>query len=319
MTDSPQRYRGQLVAIVGATASGKTAAAIEIAQRVPAEVISADSRQVRREMRIGTAAPTDEELAAVPHHLVGVVAPDEPWSLAAFLSCAREAIEGAWERGRLPLLVGGTGQYVWALLEGWQIPAIPANPALRAALEALALEPGGPEELRARLTALDPASAARIAPQNLRRIIRAIEIVETSGAPVQPLEKRPTGIDSRVIGLEWPRDELHRRVDARAAAMYADGLLEETRALLERYGPGLPALATIGYAEAARVVQGEWDVARAIERTRIETHRLVRMQAAWFAGDDPRIEWIPGADSEAVVGAVTRFLGQHERPPTSRH
>ena len=308
MTRAPEA-RGKLVAIVGATASGKTGAAIEIARHVPAEVVSADSRQVRREMRIGTAAPTDEELAAVPHQLVGMIPPDAPWSLAEFLGCARSAIEGAWERGRLPLLVGGTGQYVWALLEGWQIPEVPANPELRAQLEATALEAGGADALRARLESVDPASAARIAPQNLRRIIRAIEIAETTGAPVQPLERRAPDFDWRVIGLEWPRGELHRRADARAAAMYEGGLIEETRALLERYGPQLPALTTIGYAEALRVLRGEWTVAQALERTRIETHRLIRMQGAWFAEEDPRIEWVPGGDLVGVARAVQRFLG----------
>ncbi|MCC6238331.1 MAG: tRNA (adenosine(37)-N6)-dimethylallyltransferase MiaA [Dehalococcoidia bacterium] len=307
MTDT-SGPRGKLVAIVGATASGKTGAAIEIARHVPAEVVSADSRQVRREMRIGTAAPAAEELAAVPHHLVWTITPDAPWSLAEFLACARTAIEGAWARGRLPLLVGGTGQYVWALLEGWQVPEVPANPELRAQLEALAGEPGGPEALRARLEAIDPASAVRIAPQNLRRIIRAIEIVETTDGPVRPLERRAPDFDWHVIGLEWPRDELHRRADARAAAMYEAGLIEETRRLLERYGPQLPALTTIGYAEAVRVIRGEWTVAQALERTCIETHRLIRMQGAWFASGDPRIEWVPGAHLDAAVAAVGRFL-----------
>jgi tRNA dimethylallyltransferase len=129
-----------LVAIVGATASGKTAAAVDVARRLPIEVISADSRQVRREMRIGTAAPSAEELAAVPHHLVGTIAPDAPWSLADFLACARAALEDVWARGRVPLLVGGTGQYVCALLEGWRVPAVPADPELRRALEALSEE-----------------------------------------------------------------------------------------------------------------------------------------------------------------------------------
>ncbi len=297
------------MAIVGATASGKTDAALEVARHVPVEVISADSRQLRREMRIGTAAPSREELAAAPHHLVGVIAADARWSLADFLDAANAAIEGAWARGRLPLLVGGTGQYVWALLEGWRVPAIPEHPAFRAELEALAATPGGPEVLRARLESVDPASAARIAPQNLRRIIRALEVVEATGAPVAPLERRPPDFDWRVIGLDWPRAELHARADARAASMYAGGLIEETRALLERYGPDLPALRTIGYAEAARVVLGEWTLEHALERTRIETHRLIRMQAAWFARDDPRIHWVPGGDLEAVVAAALAAVG----------
>jgi tRNA dimethylallyltransferase len=293
-----------LVAIVGATASGKTAAAIEVARRLPVEVVSADSRQLRREMRLGTAAPTDAELEAVPHHLVGTIEPNAPWAVTDFLASAHAALDGMWAGGRLPLLVGGTGQYVWALLEGWQVPPSSADPSLRASLEALATQPGGPDELRARLAASDPASAARIAPQNLRRIIRAIEIVEATGAPVAPLERRVPDFEWRAIGLEWSRAELHARADARAASMYAAGLIEETRALIERYGPALPALSTIGYAEAARVVLGEWDAATALARTKIETHRLIRMQATWFRRDDARIEWHPGGDLAGLAAAV---------------
>jgi tRNA dimethylallyltransferase len=305
MSSYPSR---KVLAIVGATAGGKTAAAIEVALRLPVEVISADSRQVRREMRVGTAAPTDDELAAVPHHLVETIAPDAPWSLADFLRCAHAALEEVWAHGRLPLLVGGTGQYVWALLEGWRVPEVSANPALRAELEALALTPRGLEALRVRLAARDPASAERIASQNARRMIRAIEIVETTGRPVQPLEKQPPDFEWHVLGLDWPREELHRRADARAAAMYAGGLLEETRALIERYGRDLPALSTIGYAEAVRILDGEWDLATALERTCIETHRLIRMQSTWFSRDDPRIEWVPGDDLEAVARAAERWF-----------
>lgn len=294
-----------LVAIVGPTAAGKTAAALAVARALPVEVVSADSRQVRAGMVIGTAAPTPDELAAVPHHLVGVTAPDAPWGLHNFLARARAALDDIWARGRLPLLVGGTGQYVWALLEGWQVPAIASNPALRAALEAEAAR-SGPAPLHARLAAIDAASAQRIGSTNARRLIRAIEIVEATGRPVAPLARAQPGFTCAVVGLHWDRAALHARADARAAAMYEAGLVDEARGLLTRYGPDLPALRTIGYAEAARVVVGEWTVAQAIRQTQIETHRLIRMQAAWFHPDDPRIEWVPAADPEAVVRTVLR-------------
>jgi tRNA dimethylallyltransferase len=292
----------RLVAIVGPTAGGKTAAAVEVARHVPAEVISADSRQVRAGMRIGTAAPTDEELAAVPHHLVGIVAPDAPWTLADFLRAAREAMDGVWAQERLPLLVGGTGQYVWALLEGWQPPTVPPDEALRAELEAQAAAEG-PAPLYARLLALDPEAAARVDRQNHRRLIRAIEVALAGGARGTVT---PPDFEWAVIGLDWPREAIHARADVRVEAMYAAGLVEETRGLLERYDVGLPALRTIGYAEAARVVRGEWDLATAIERTKIATHRLIRMQAAWFREDDPRIEWVDGANLAAAVDAIER-------------
>ncbi len=312
MTAAPPPRR-RLVAIVGPTAGGKTAAAIEVARRLAragaapgaVEVVSADSRQLRAGMRIGTAAPTDDELAAVRHHLVGIVAPDAPWSLAEFLAAAREALEGIWARDGLPLLVGGTGQYVWALLEGWRPPAVPPDAELRAALEAEAAA-GGVEALHARLLAIDPLAAASIDARNPRRLIRAIEVAAAGGArgSVQPPD-----FDSRVIGLSWPREEIHRRADQRVEAMYAAGLVQETLGLLARYPASLPALRTIGYAEAARHLRGEWDLATAIERTKIATHRLIRMQAAWFRADDPRIQWVPGDDMQAVAEAVLAASG----------
>ena len=293
----------QLIALLGPTASGKTAAAVAIARTLPVEVVSADSRQVRTGMRIGTAAPTDAELAAVPHHLVGIVVPDAEWTLAAFLERARAALEDIWGRGRLPLLLGGSGQYVWALLEGWRVPAIAPDPALRARLEAEAADRGG-DALHARLATLDPVSAARIDPHNVRRVIRALEIVAATSEPVPPLEREPPGFGWRAVGIQWSREALHRRTDARVEAMYVAGLVEETRALIERYGDGFPALDSIGYAEAAQVVAGEWDVEAAIPRTQTETHRLLRMQARWFRDDDARIQWIDGANLGDVVAAV---------------
>lgn len=291
----------RLVAIVGATASGKTGAAVTVARQMDVEAISADSRQVRAGMLIGTAAPTAEERATVPHHLVGHVAPDAAYSLADFLREAREALEGIWARGRLPLLVGGTGQYVWALLEGWRPPAVEPDPALRAELEAL-LAAEGVGALFTRLREVAPLVAARLAdPRNPRRIIRAIEVAH-AGAP--PPTMHPPDFVWSIVGLDWSREALHARADVRVEAMYAAGLVEETRGLIERFDPMLPAFHTIGYAQAARVVSGEWRLATAIERTKIATHRLIRMQATWFRRDDPRIHWVPGDDPAAIVAAV---------------
>ncbi len=296
-----------VVALLGPTASGKTAIAVEAARRMPVEVVSADSRQIRREMRIGTAAPTDDELAAVPHHLVGVTAPDAPWTLADFLGRARAAIDEIHERGRTPLLLGGTGQYIWALLEGWDVPAVEPNPELRALLER-EVDDDGIEALHARLASVDPASADRIDARNVRRVIRALEIIDATGAPVPPLNRRGPDFSWSAVGVRWEREELHRRADARAQQMYADGLIEETRALVARYGREFGALRSMGYAEALQVIDGDLTEAEALERTRIETHRLIRMQATWFASDDQRIDWCdvaePGAVASAVVAAA---------------
>ena len=307
-TAHPARRR--LVALFGATASGKTAAAVALRRHLPVEVISADSRQLRREMRIGTAAPTDAELAAVPHHLVAIVAPDAPFALAAWLDAVRVALEDVWARGALPLLVAGTGQYAWALLEGWQVPAVPPDAELRARLERAAAE-GGASGIYERLLAVDPVSAARIAPSNVRRVIRALEIVEATAGPVPPLARRSAEFAWGAVGLRWPRTVLHTRADARVEAMYAEGLVEETRALVARYGRAFAALSSIGYAEALRVLDGELSHAEAIAQTKVATHRLIRMQATWFRDDDARIAWVDGGDAAAVLAAVEAAA----RPP----
>jgi len=293
----------QLIALLGATASGKTAAAVAIARRLPVEVVSADSRQLRCEMLIGTAAPTDSELAAVRHHLVGVVAPDAPWTLTDFLRRAREALAEIWERGHTPLLVGGSGQYLWSLLEGRAVPAVPPNPALRARLETVADEQGI-GTVHARLAKCDPASARRIDARNLRRVIRALEIVEATGAPVPPESLTPPDFDWSAVGIAWPRETLYARADARVERMYEARLLDETRDLIDRYGRDFEALKSVGYAEAARVVAGEWEPTAAVERTKTETHRLIRQQGAWFRADDDRIDWRDGSDLDGLVDTV---------------
>ena len=295
-----------MVAIVGPTASGKTGAAVAIARRVACEAISADSRQVRTEMLIGTAAPTAAERSMVPHHLVGVVAPDAPWSITDWLDTARGLVGEIASRAAMPLLVGGTGQYVWALLEAWRVPSVAPNWPLRERLEAEAAAEGY-EALHARLRGVDPASAERIDARNVRRVVRALEIIDATGQPVPPLEPRDPGFDVKVIGLQWSREELHARADQRVEAMFAAGLLEETRALVARYGRDFEALRSIGYREALGVLEGTLSESEAIVRTQIETHRLVRMQANWFREDDPRIEWMAGRDVEAVAEAAVRY------------
>jgi tRNA dimethylallyltransferase len=297
---TPER---RLVALFGATASGKTEVAAAAAREHPFEVVSADSRQLRRGMLIGTAAPTPAERAAVPHHLVEITDPDSPWTLSDWLDAAQRALDDIWARGATPLLVAGTGQYAWALLEGWQVPRIAPNPERRAELEAVAEAEGAPavHELLARL---DPSRAERIQPENLRRVIRAIEIVEATGEPVRPLERRAPDWPWRAVGLAWPRKALYERADRRAEAMYHAGLVEETRGLIERHGDAFEALRSMGYAEAAALVRGELDRAQAIERTKTSTHRLIRQQGNWFRADDERIDWIDGADVAGAVAAV---------------
>lgn len=308
-TDGAEPRARQLVALLGATASGKTAVAVDLAARLPVEVVSADSRQIRRGMRIGTAAPTEDEQAAVPHHLIEIVEPDAPWTLVDWLERARAALEDIWDRGKLPLLLAGTGHYAWALLEGHSVPRVAPNPELRADLEAFAAAEGD-AALHARLEAVDPASATRIEASNVRRVIRALEIIDGTGEPVPPLRSEPPDFSWNAVGLRWPRAELYARADERAAAMYDDGLVEETRALVAAHGNEFEALRSIGYAEALHVLDGSWTPAEALERTRTATHRLIRMQGTWFRDDDARIQWVDARDRagvlRAIEGAVTR-------------
>jgi tRNA dimethylallyltransferase len=261
---------------------GKTAAAIAVARRFGGEIVSADSRQLYRGMDIGTAKPTPEELAAAPHHLIDVLDPDDDFSLARYVTLAREAIDAILARGRLPILAGGTPLYLNAVTEGWRVPHAPPDPALRAALEAEAAR-DGLAALEARLATADPVAAARSA-GNLRRVVRALEVFLTTGVPMSAQEGKeppPYRVDAFILTLD--RRALHARIDARVERMVAAGLVEEVRGLLERgYSPALPALSGIGYAEIVAYLRGECALPEAIERIKFSTHRYVRHQETWF-------------------------------------
>jgi tRNA dimethylallyltransferase len=292
-----------LIALFGATASGKTSVAADVARWLSVEVVSADSRQIRRGMQIGTAAPTDDELAAVPHHLIGIVEPDSPWTLTDWLDRTRVALEEIWSRNCIPLLLAGTGQYAWALLEGRVAPAVPPNEEFRRELEAT-VAAGGTEELHARLKRIDPASSERIDHRNPRRVIRALEIIDATGKPVPPPRVEPLDFSWTAVGLQWDRAQLYQRADQRAEEMYAAGLVDETRALVKRYGDQFDSLRSIGYVDALRVLDGSWSEAEALARTKTETHRLIRTQNSWFRAGDQRIDWVDATDREAVSAAI---------------
>jgi tRNA dimethylallyltransferase len=295
----------RLVAVVGATATGKTALAIELARRLDGEIISADSRQVYRSMDIGTAKPTAVEQAAAPHWLIDAVSPDEPFTLAQFLDMANAALAVIWARGRLPIVAGGTGQYVWALLEGWRVPRVPPDRALRAGLEERASREGVAALLED-LRAIDPESARTIDPSNARRIIRAIEVTRATGRPFSAWRKKdPPQFESRIIGLRMERDALYSRIDQRVDGMMAAGLVEEVRRLnAAGYGCDLASMASIGYREVCAHLRGELTLADVAARIKTETHRLARMQHTWFREDDPRIAWLD-ADAADLVERAT--------------
>jgi tRNA dimethylallyltransferase len=300
-----------LVVLLGPTAVGKTKASIPLALRAGGEIVSADSRLLYRGMDIGTAKPTRDERALVPHHLVDVAEVDEIWGLAVFRRAAFDAIEGIVRRRRLPILVGGTGQYVTAILEGWEPPALPADAGLRRRLEAIAAEEG-PEALHRRLARLDPASAERIDARNVRRVVRALEIAEATGLPASAQRRRhPPPYRILRLGLALPRAELYQRIDARIDAMLAAGWLEEVRGLLDRgYSPDLPSFSAIGYRQLAQVARGVLPVEIAVQSIRRATRQFVRRQANWFKPNDPRIRWLQAEEhvAEEMEPLVRRWL-----------
>lgn len=281
-----------LLVIVGPTAVGKTALSLRLAADFDIEIISADSRQIYRRCNIGTAKPAPEELAAVPHHLIDVVDPDEILTLALFQEMAFTVIESVQRRGRLPVLVGGTGQWVMAVVEGWGIPRVRPDYELRTRLETEA-NAAGNEALHARLAAVDPAAAQKIDPRNRRRVIRALEVYHKTGIPISVhQQKNPPPYRTLIIGLTMPRPQLYRRIDERVDNMMDAGLLDEVRQLAAAgYGWKKPAMMGLGYRQIGQYLRGEISLGEAVALIKKETRRFVRQQYNWFRPDDERIAW----------------------------
>lgn len=297
-----------MLVLVGPTATGKTASSIRLAQAFSGEVISADSRQVYRHMDIGTAKATGEQRAAVPHHLIDIVDPDEELSLAQYLRLARGTIEEVWSRGRLPILVGGTGLYVRALTEGWTVPEVPPNRTLRAHLKEKA-ERLGPEGLHASLAKVDPVAAGRIDPRNVRRVIRALEVYHETGTPMSRLRrKRSPGYGLLKVGLTMPREALYERIDARIDRMIDRGLEGEVRWLVAQgYGYDLPSMSGLGYRQMGQHLRGEITLEEAVALIKRHTRKFVRQQYNWFRLSDRSIRWFDATHiHEPTLWALVR-------------
>jgi tRNA dimethylallyltransferase len=281
-----------LVAIIGPTAVGKSELALHLAQEFGAEIVSADSRQVYRYMDIGTNKPTLTERASIPHHIIDVVNPDEDFNLAIYYQLAREAIKTIQSKGKLPLLVGGSGLYVWSLVEGWKIPRVTPNSQLRQDLEARAKQEGS-QVLYEELRQIDSLAAAKILPNNLRRIIRALEIYKMTGQPPSQLwHKKAPSFPILIIGLTVERSELYSRIDSRVDKMVQKGLVKEVEELSKMgYSFSLPSMSGIGYKQIGDFLQGELSLPMATDKIKYETHRLARHQYAWFRLNDKRIHW----------------------------
>ena len=307
----------RLVAVVGPTAAGKSALAVEIARHLDGEIINADSRLLYRGLDIGTAKPTPEERRGVPHHLVDILSPGDSYSLAIFLADSRRLIEAIASRGRLPVLVGGTGQYVWGLLEGWDVPRVGPDAELRRCLEET-LADDGLDRLVAQLVELDPESAERIDLRNPRRVIRAIEraragepgtggLISTEGPPY----------DALVVGLTLDRQALYGRIDDRIDDMIAQGWPDEVKGLLAGgVTVDAPGMSAIGYRDMVRHVRGEITLDEMRAAVKKATRALVRRQNNWFKPADPRIAWIAaGQDAASKANDLTgRWLRLDAQP-----
>ncbi|HYF94022.1 MAG TPA: tRNA (adenosine(37)-N6)-dimethylallyltransferase MiaA [Symbiobacteriaceae bacterium] len=294
-----------LLVLVGPTAVGKTALSVAVARRLGAEIISGDSMQVYRGMDIGTAKVTPEEMAGVPHHLIDIKAPDEPFSVAEFQTRVDAAIREIFCRGRLPMLVGGTGLYVRSVLQAYTFTEMEADPELRVRLAAEE-ERQGPGHLHRRLQAVDSAAAAKLHPKDLRRIIRALEVWETAGVPIsetQTAAESAPRYDDVFLGLTMERDLLYRRIDQRVDQMLAGGLKEEVLRLLKRYPPHTQSLEAIGYREMVWHLRGLLTEGEAAELIRRNTRRFAKRQFTWFRRDE-RIRWFDLTDSAARIAIV---------------
>ncbi len=281
-----------LIIILGPTAVGKTSVSIELAQRLNGEIVSADSRLLYRGMDIGTAKPAKDEMKGIRHHLIDVADPDETWSLAIYQKHAYLAINQIHEIGKLPFLVGGTGQYIRSIIEGWRIPPQRPDNRMRDALSCWAAEIGL-EALHRRLALLDPGAANKIDYRNMRRTIRALEVILITGKRFSDLRRKQVcPYDAIVLGINRPREDLYERVDQRIENMLDKGLVDEVRQLIAvGYTPDLPTMTAIGYSEISQYLRGKISYDEAVGLIKRNTRIFVRRQANWFKPDDPRIHW----------------------------
>lgn len=294
LTGSQHQPHRPLIVIIGPTAIGKTRFALALAQAITGEIIGADSRQVYQHMALGTAQPTPEQRALVAHHLIDFIPPDENLTLAAYQQMTYACVADIHARGKIPLLVGGTGQYITAVVEGWTIPEVPPNHDFRAQLESFVqMTPSASQILYERLQAVDPQAAEKIHPNNTRRVIRALEVYEETGIKFSDLQRKiPPPYTILELGLQMERQRLYDRADLRVDQMMADGFLQEVEYLLKLgYNRRLPSMSGLGYQQLAAHLLDALPLDDAIASTKIATHDFIRRQLTWFRKHDNGILW----------------------------
>ncbi len=306
--------QASVLAIVGPTASGKSRLGMAIAQRIDGEIIGADSRQVYRHMDVGTAKPSLGERELVRHHLIDIIDPSEDYSVALYVRQARAAISDIFNRGGIPIVVGGTGQYVWALLEGWNVPEVSPNASLRSELQERMERKGLPALVR-ELEEIAPFTANRIDLANPRRVVRALELALHQGTdPELSIPTRtPPPFQPVIIGIEVERATLYERVNSRVDAMFEAGWVGEVEKLMDMgFGPELPAMSSLGYREICEFLRGKTNLDDVLESIKSKTRRYARQQGTWFRSNDERIRWFPGERAGLVqaVEYAALFMGE---------
>lgn len=291
----------KIIVILGPTASGKTGLSLDLAKKFNGEIVNADSRQVYKEMDIATAKPMPDELARVRHHLISVVNPDDEFTLAHYKKEAFEAIDDILSRNKLPIIVGGTGLYIWAIIDNLDIPAVSPDKNLRAKLEAMDIS-----ELAEMLKKADPDSAEKVDLKNKRRVIRAIEVAfSQDGLSIAKPKKFPPCYDVLQLGLRIDRDKLYQRINKRVDAQIGAGLVEETKKLAQKYSWELPSMSGIGYKQLGHFLRGEIGEQEAIEMIKRDTRHYAKRQMTWFKRDK-RIEWVD--DAKEAEDLVRHFV-----------
>lgn len=287
----------KLIILLGPTASGKTGLAIQLAQALNTEIISADSRYLYKELNIGTAKPTQDELAQVRHHLINCAILDQPWSIGEYKTEAEKLIQRLNDEGKIPILSGGTGQYIRAIRQNWQIPELEADDCMRTVIEGIGKEIGF-EKLHDNLRVIDPEAASFIDFRNHRRTVRALEVIFKTGVRFSQIRSKETSpYDSLIIGLEWERKELYERIDSRIEQMLQEGFIEEVRQLIENgYKDALLKMGVIGYGELIAFLEGHTSLEEALVLIKRNTRKYVRRQVNWFKPTDPEIHWLKAQD-----------------------